>query len=191
MTEKCVWPGAAALSDFRLLKLLERLRARVPRVRQVAARYLHAAEFYAPVTASNEQMLRTLLDDGLESCQDLPDAQILVVPRTGTISPWSSKATDIVRNCGLTSVRRVERGVSFSCAMDQPPTREDLMAMASLLHDQMTESVFGALTDGELGTAIFQTNKPGLLRRVPYNGRGRWRWNGQILKWVWHFRAKR
>ena len=35
----------------------------------------------------------------------------LVVTRIGTMTPWSSKATDIARSCGLTRVLRIERGV--------------------------------------------------------------------------------
>ena len=62
-----------------------------------------------PLTALAEQELRSLLDDHTAPGVDLPADSVLVVPRTGTVSPWSSKATDIARSCGLLAVRRVER----------------------------------------------------------------------------------
>ena len=73
-----------------------------------------------------------------------------VVPRPGTISPWSSKATDIFRLCGLAAVVRVERGMRWYVQGSCP--RAAYTAVAACLHDRMTEAVvfgddFTALTD--------------------------------------------
>ena len=47
-------------------------------------------------------------------------SRILIVPRAGTISPWSSKATDIAQVCGLRTVRRLERGIEYGLAAARP-----------------------------------------------------------------------
>ena len=65
----------------------------------------------------------------------------MVVPRLGTISPWASKATDIVKNCGIEGVLRVERGTVYSLALKAPLTEEEAAQAAGVLHDRMTESV--------------------------------------------------
>lgn len=66
---------------------------------------------------------------------------ILVVPRLGTISPWSSKATDIVHNSGLDNVQRVERGVMYTLIASDEISPTKRQALADVLHDRMTESV--------------------------------------------------
>ena len=85
----------------------------------------------------------------------------LVVPRLGTISPWSSKATDIARNCGLAQVRRIERGTLFFV---QAKERLDRTRIAGLLHDRMTESVLASLEEAQ---GMFRHIAPRPLERVP------------------------
>ena len=107
--------GASALSDFRLAKLLPQLRAAHPGVQGVAAEFRHFVETSGPLDDGQSRLLGRLLKYG----SPLPgtyakDQFFLVVPRIGTISPWSSKATDIARQCGLPVVRRIERGTAFS-----------------------------------------------------------------------------
>ena len=102
--------GPRALSEFRLAKLLASLQALDPGVRAVAAEFRHFIECDAPLAAAERALLERLLAYG-----SMPDKAagnlFLVVPRVGTISPWSSKATDIARNCGL-PLRRIERGTA-------------------------------------------------------------------------------
>ena len=57
-----------------------------------------------------------------------PDGLLLVVPRLGTQSPWSTKATDIARRCGLAGVTRIERGTAFRMAGMAPAQREARLA---------------------------------------------------------------
>ncbi len=163
-----IWPGGAALSEFRLQKLLRDIRVKVPAVTAVAARYLHIVALSAPLTALAERELRSLLDDRTAPGVDLPADSVLVVPRTGTVSPWSSKATDIARSCGLVAVRRVERAVRFSFATTRPLTPADLLLLAPLLHDRMTQSLLpGVVPDVGLAAALFQEEAPRALRHVP------------------------
>jgi phosphoribosylformylglycinamidine synthase len=77
---------------------------------------------------------------------------LIVVPRPGTISPWSSKATDIVHNCGLDNVRRVERGIVYTLTLagDNTLTAEQRQSVLPLIHDRMTEAVLFDVNDTDV-----------------------------------------
>ena len=106
-------PGAVALSPFRLHRLLETLRARTPGVRAVHSRFMHFVQTDGMLDAGERDRLERLLQYGPRRQEDhAQGALFLVVPRPGTVSPWSSKATDITRNAGLDKVLRVERGIA-------------------------------------------------------------------------------
>ena len=64
-----------------------------------------------------------------------------VVPRFGTISPWCSKATDILQQCGLTQVRRVERVLAYTLASQRNLSSDDWLQLMPVLHDRMTQSL--------------------------------------------------
>ncbi len=75
---------------------------------------------------------------------------LLVVPRAGTISPWSSKATDIAQVCGLAAVRRIERGIRYELGVAQPLEAGGAAARwRRLLFDRMTEMVVGSAAEAE------------------------------------------
>ena len=163
-----VLPGAPALSRFRLEKLTAGLRADCPGLHSLSARFVHFAELARPLTAAESAVLERLLAYG-PTRGDLGDegALVLVVPRFGTISPWSSKATDIAHNCGLAAVRRLERGVAYRLAGDEVASWQ---ARASeLLHDRMTESVLFELAGG---ARLFAHREPSPLASVDVLGRG-------------------
>jgi phosphoribosylformylglycinamidine synthase len=137
------FPGGSALSAFRVSGLLQKL----PRVDAVSARYLHFVAAKTPLSAEDEARLVALLTYGDEGVDGQGDS-LVVIPRFGTISPWSSKATDIVHNCGLSNVIRVERGVRYRVALKgglfksktlEPGALRD--EISALLHDRMVESV--------------------------------------------------
>jgi phosphoribosylformylglycinamidine synthase len=141
-------PGSQALSRFRIERLLARLRAREPGVTGVTAQFLHFAQCQRQLAAQELSRLAQLLDDGGDVAT-LPAAgdpgvewQQLVLPRPGTISPWSSKATEIARVCGLDAVLRIERGTLYRLAVGTPASPELREQLAALLHDRMTEAVF-------------------------------------------------
>jgi len=130
--------GARALSEFRLAKLLAALQKADPGVRAVAAEFRHFVECERAPDAAERRVLERLLDYGRPP--EAPrGAPFLVVPRLGTISPWSSKATDIARNCGLSAVRRIERGTLYH--IENPGSAGTIRA---LLHDRMTETILGS-----------------------------------------------
>ncbi len=124
--------GKSAFSRFGLAKVQEK----VPQV--TYAEYIHLLDVESGLSDSELGRARRLLDYG--PSENLPERNgaglITVLPRTGTISPWSSKATDIFWICGFSTVRRVERGVRWYCASN---TRIDDVPVDQL-HDRMTQS---------------------------------------------------
>jgi phosphoribosylformylglycinamidine synthase len=151
--------GALALQEFRLAKLLPQLQSAQAGIRGLAAEYRHFVELEAALDAGEERLLARLLQYGAPPREPgRGDTLYLVVPRIGTISPWSSKATDIARNCGLAKVRRIERGTAYYV---QGGARG--AAVAALLHDRMTEAV---LESFDAAGALFQHVPPRPLGRV-------------------------
>ncbi len=138
--------ASSALSGFRSERLLAALRAADSRVSAVSGRYVHFVHSSRPLSEKELSKLRQLLSYGFEAPDVRADATFLVIPRLGTISPWASKATDIIHNCGISEVLRVERGVRYSVSFADvaPKDEETLRLVSSKLHDRMTESVVPA-----------------------------------------------
>lgn len=135
--------GAPALSSFRREKLLARLQDVFPSVKAVYAEHSHFVALAEDLSEEQHGVLNTLLSYGPKLEQESPRGRLfLVVPRPGTISPWSSKATDIARNCGLTSVDRIERGVAYYLDVQGEWDEAHDQTVAAVLHDRMVESVF-------------------------------------------------
>ena len=163
--------GAPALSPFRLRKLLTNLREVCADVASVQAQYLHFAEIDAPLDAAAEEKLRRLLHYGpSRAAQHWEGTLLLVVPRPGTLSPWSSKASDIARNCGLDSVRRIERGIAYYVSCESPLNSVTRLRIAARLHDRMVESVLEDIGDA---VRLFVHAEPRPLRHVDILGGGR------------------
>ncbi len=158
------FPGSPALSDFRLARLLGQVQAVAPRVTGLEARFVHYVDVATGLTARERDTLGELLHYGSTRAPRAGAVPALwVVPRLGTISPWSSKATDIARLCGLGAVRRLERGVAWSLASAVPLSTVEIGAIAPLVHDRMTESV---LTRPVEALDLFAHQLPARLRRV-------------------------
>jgi phosphoribosylformylglycinamidine synthase len=152
--------GARALQEFRLARLLAQLQSAQPAIRGLSAGFRHFVECDEGLGAEEEKLLLRLLEYGAPPQAAEPgDTLYLVVPRIGTISPWSSKATDIARNCGLAKVRRIERGTAYYVNGGSRTT-----PVAALLHDRMTETVLTTLEDAG---QLFQHVPPRPLERVP------------------------
>ena len=133
--------GARALSDFRAARVLAALQRVSSNIEAVSGRFVHFVHASRELTKAEEERLASLLTYG-DAAEDVrADLAFMVVPRLGTISPWASKATDIVKNCGIEGVLRVERGTVYSLALKVPLTEEEAAQAAGGLHDRMTESV--------------------------------------------------
>lgn len=142
--------GASALSDFKVKKLINQFREQNLPVADVSAQYVHFAHTANPLTDAEMQVLEQLLTYGIpmqKQCAD--EVSVLVTPRLGTISPWSSKATNILHNTGLTQVRRVERGVAYYLSYSEAVNEEQQAAINALLHDRMTEVTMSSLAQAE------------------------------------------
>ncbi len=165
-------PGAAALSPFRLDKIRREAARLGLNLGTLAARHWHFLEVEGELDAAQQQRVAQALDYGTPAeTPTADDPLILVTPRPGTISPWSSKATDILMNCGLVHVRRIERGVAFHVtdAAGQPLSAEARARLLPLLHDRMTEAVM-TLADVE---QLFRHVPPRELTRVDILAGGR------------------
>ncbi|MFN9527942.1 phosphoribosylformylglycinamidine synthase [Ectopseudomonas chengduensis] len=161
--------GAPALSAFRHGKLLEQLTSKVPAVTGLYAEFAHFADVTGVLNADEEQVLARLLKYGPSVPVQEPSGKLfLTIPRFGTISPWSSKASDIARNCGLAKVQRLERGIAYYVSGEL--SEADSAAVAALLHDRMTQLVLSALEDA---AALFSHAEPKPLTAVDVLGGGR------------------
>ena len=166
-----ILPGSVALSNFRRNKLLTALQALVPTLIAIQASYIHFVRSTRELTESEQTQLTSILDYGEEQSVGLPTGLLfLVTPRPGTISPWSSKATDIVHNCGLTVVERVERGLAYTLETTAALTNAEQAKISQTLHDRMTETVFNDYQDA---IVLFSHAEPAPLRYVDISGDAR------------------
>ncbi|HEU4485174.1 MAG TPA: phosphoribosylformylglycinamidine synthase [Povalibacter sp.] len=164
--------GAPAVSDFRLTKLLAAARARIPDIESLTSRYVHFVQTSRELSADERRVVDALLTYGPrhDGSQPSQGALIVITPRPGTISPWSSKATDIAHVCGLDAIERIERGTAFWVGAKRPLQLTDLEAMAPALHDRMTEA---AVFSFEAAGQLFAHDPPRPLRCVPLLAQGR------------------
>ncbi|MCU1728277.1 phosphoribosylformylglycinamidine synthase [Pseudomonas sp. 7P_10.2_Bac1] len=161
--------GAPALSAFRHSKLLAQLSLKVPAVSGLYAEFAHFADVTGDLTSDEQQVLARLLKYGPSVPVQEPNGRLfLVLPRFGTISPWSSKASDIARNCGLSKIQRLERGIAFYVAGQFSDAEAELIA--AVLHDRMTQIVLGNL---EQAAGLFSHAEPKQLTAIDVLGGGR------------------
>lgn len=162
--------GSPALSAFRLQKLLLRLQQAGVPVSDLYAEYVHFADISAGLNAEQDQRLSQLLHYGPTLAEAKPEGILLLVtPRPGTVSPWSSKATDIAHNCELPQIRRLERGVAYYLTSPQLTQQQQTIA-ADLLHDRMVESVFSTLAEAQV---LFRHNAPQPVQQIAMLQQGR------------------
>ncbi len=163
--------GAPALSPFRTQKLLSQIQAQVDVVDSIYAEFMHFVDVSTPLEDSQLSVLNRLLQYGPSAqTQSAEGVLFLVVPRPGTISPWSSKATDIAHNCGLPQIRRIERGIAYYIQAKAPLKVEQRKLIAAALHDRMTEAVFHEMAGAEL---LFGSAEPKELQSIDMLGHGK------------------
>jgi len=142
--------GVDAFSKFRLESLVEKISEALKGTIGLEAHFVYLLEIEQALDGETLSRACALLGAHLPPS---PASSILpptfyVTPRKGTISPWSSKATDIFTNCGISAVKRVERGICFSVTVDGKPVAvEALHPVLNALHDRMTEGVYQDLSD--------------------------------------------
>ena len=156
--------GASSLSAFRRQKLLANLQHRIPTITSVVAEYVHFAEVDGILSDQDYATLAALMTYGPSEQKGATEGTLLLVlPRPGTISPWSSKATDIAHNCGLQNIVRVERGVAYYLQSECELTEQQSGFLAELLSDRMVETVVSDLQQAEM---LFTHQQPRALAQV-------------------------
>ncbi|WP_335903628.1 phosphoribosylformylglycinamidine synthase [Shewanella algae] len=162
--------GAPALSAFRVQKLMQACEAAQLPVKQIYAEYVHLAYLSEALNPDDQAQLSKILTYGPAIESHEPQGTLLfVTPRPGTISPWSSKATDIAQNCGLKQVKRLERGLAYYVESDALSS-EQLKSLKALLHDRMMEVVLDSF---EAADVLFARTEPKPFVSVNILGEGR------------------
>jgi len=154
--------GNDAYSPFRLDALRDAIAAADSSLAHIAidAKWVYALQLTDEAFDPEELKRAATL---LNAVGPADEADFFVTPRKGTISPWSTKATDIFRNCGLKSILRVERGIRFKL------DGKDLTSFAPifpLIHDRMTEGVYEDISD------LFDIDEPRPGRVYDVLGKG-------------------
>ncbi|MFM9911956.1 MAG: phosphoribosylformylglycinamidine synthase [Methylophilaceae bacterium] len=158
--------GSAALSPFRLDKIVSSLKSSAPRITHIYAEFWHFVWTKQTLNPTQKNTLQQILTYGPKMTEETPKGELLlVIPRPGTISPWSSRATEIAQHCGLEDVTRIERGVVFYVVTQdgKPLTKDEKAALLPLIHDRMTEAVFASLDDA---AKLVEVAKPTPLSTV-------------------------
>ncbi|MBI2503206.1 MAG: phosphoribosylformylglycinamidine synthase, partial [Candidatus Latescibacteria bacterium] len=156
--------GPPALSPFRRDALLARCRALLPQLTGLEVRFLYLVHLSRPLQGAEAERLAQVLGADPAAAAD---GEVLICPRPGTTSPWSSKATEILRRCGLEAVARVERAWAYRFAAEGPLKSGALDPVLPLLHDRMTEAV---VADPEI---LFRQVEPLPLIHIPLRSQGR------------------
>ena len=165
-----VLPGSPALSNARFQLLAAEIAALEGdwQLREVA--YAYAVDVAAQGSVDAPR-LAALLQPGTAAIADAGmltrPGQRIVMPRLGTISPWSSKATDIARNCGFAEVQRVERVTVVG--VDGLRPRDDCSALDAVIHDRMVETVVGTM---DAVASLFDRTEPATYTEVDLLGAG-------------------
>ncbi|HDL1615791.1 TPA: phosphoribosylformylglycinamidine synthase [Mannheimia haemolytica] len=163
--------GSPALSAFRIQQLLQKFQQNQLPVKSVYAEFLHFVALNRPLVADEENKIKELLHYGPTLEEDEPTGFCLIVtPRIGTISSWSSKATDIAHNCGLAAVERIERGTAYYLEFSETPNESQLTTLKGLLHDRMMETVLDNESQAE---QLFAQQEPKPFTSVDILGGGR------------------
>ncbi len=164
-------PGQSALSKFRIAKMTRTLKRLDDRVVSLQAQFVYFVSCNATLSRDEQSKLNALLLSGEKAVKAKKGtSSLIVVPRPGTISPWSSKATDIARVCDLDAIDRIERGIAYSIEFSQKLGHDDVMALAPQLFDRMTEAV---LSDGAQAESLFEVHAPTPVVRIPLADKGR------------------
>ncbi len=164
--------GVSALSNFRKQKVLSALQAACPECSDVAARYIHFAELDQPLDDTETATLKKLLEYGPAiELRTLDKAnEFLSIPRIGTITPWSTKATDIALHCGLNKIKRLERGVLWQITCHEEIGQKKLFEkIEKVLIDPMTEML---LSDTNSAESIFDHARPAPFNTIDILGGG-------------------
>ena len=170
MAETLKLRGSAALSPARLSRTERAMREFLPRLKGLQADHCFFVELSGALSMDESARLTDLIGAHGPADTNERGTLLLVVPRLGTISPWSSKATDILHQCGFDHVVRIERGTAWTVAVNEPMDERHFNAILPLLHDRMTESVLSSM---DAADALFHHYEPQALANIDILAGGR------------------
>jgi len=165
--------GSPAISSFRQKKFLDQIQQVLPEITQLTAHFVHFVDAGEALSDDDTQVLEKLLRYGPHMDEVSSEGKLfLVVPRAGTISPWSSKATDIAHNCNLQAIDRIERGIAYhvQCSEGFQWDEKSQSKIAACLHDRMVEIVLNELDEA---SCLFGHHEPTEGETVDVLGKGK------------------
>ena len=140
--------GIHALRNFKVKTLQKKLQSKLPNLTLLFTEYIHFIESDTKLNPEDKSHLDKLLNYApLINTSNSVD-RVIVTPRQGTISPWSSKATDIVHLCGLKQIKRLERGINYH--FNRQLKAGELDIVLNIIMDKMTESYLNNIKDADL-----------------------------------------
>lgn len=149
-----IYKGINAISEYRKVKLINELQKIDKNINDIQAEYVHFVNINKPLSPNEESVLENLLTYDTAFSGSVNGELFIVVPRPGTISPWSTKATEIAKNSGLANIERIERGVAYYISSSGQVARD---AIKPVFYDRMTEAVLATEAEAK---ALFDETKP-------------------------------
>ncbi len=164
--------GQQGLSEFRLKALIELIKRDFPDINSI-----NCEDFFFCSLSEESKELRIQTEDRLSKIlkaqvvkKELEADQFILIPRIGTISPWSSKATDILSNAGLKPLKRIEKGLCFSLDTQSDLKEKSIIEIGQKIYDRMTQTVITTVADAQ---KLFKQNQPKPVLRIDILGKGK------------------
>jgi phosphoribosylformylglycinamidine synthase len=162
-----IYQGKSPFSSFRYNKLLLHIQKQVPSLLEFSVNYLYFIALENISEQESQKLIKIIDPDATIWQEDILDSSIFVIPRFGTISPWSSKATDILHACGLIELSRIERGKLYQFKFSSRDV--DFGAILPFIHDQMVETCCFQVASLN---KIFAHHPPTLNEVIPFLEKG-------------------
>ena len=149
---------------------LQKIKQAIPAIEYINAEFCYFSWSKNPLHADEQSRLQAIINDTPNTSTMPHGEKLWVLPRLGTVSPWSSRATDIAHQCGLPHILRLERGVLFSVHTKTDLDEKDTQKLRALIHDRMTESVCYQLAQAQ---SLCDETTPQPLAEIPVGQHGR------------------
>ena len=164
--------GQQGLSEFRLKALIELIKRDFYDIQSI-----NCEDFFFCSLSEESKELGIQTEDRLSKIlkaqvvkKELEADQFILIPRIGTISPWSSKATDILSNAGLKPLKRIEKGLCFSLDTQSDLKEKSIIEIGQKIYDRMTQAVITTVADAH---KLFKQTQPKPVLRIDILGKGK------------------
>ena len=163
--------GNEIYSQFRKTALEDQVKNKNSEIISIDVNDTYVIESNTLLSKSAKQNLQKILNSDKDSLTNLKIGNNLFIgPRVGTISPWSSRATDIIKNCGINILRAEKLSLfTFKTKSNKKLSKKELIEIGCLIYDQMTDSIF--LTQESIKD-LFIHKQPSKLSHIDISHRG-------------------